>query len=852
MGWLRKGFVWLNTVSVCALAAMAIAGAVRWHGETFPGFLLLGNRVVASAGLAHWPATQRGDLFQLELVAMDGKPVADAGSVLASVRRLRPGTPVSYEFTDGRHTFERIIETRRFGAADLLLLFGPYLLTGIAFALLAFLVFLLRGSSDLSWGVWAFSHVAGLYALSAMDLYGPHRLFRVHVLAEGMLVPAGIHMALVFPQRASFVPPQSRLVLALYVAGAALTGAYQLALYDPRAYSCLHQTAVLGIGSVFAMMIATQIGTYLRPRSFEARQRVRVVAFAGAVAFAPIVAIGMASALTGGGVQQNFMAFTALVFPIAIGYAALRHDLLEVDAIIRNTVSHALLTVFIAGVYAGLLGTFEGVFESALGWDRRVFALGVGVVCVWLLLPLRDRVQSTVDRVFFRTAYDYRRMLARTSRRLASVASLETIRAELLDALSEAMHPSSLILAIDRGEGRGFHVVEDATQEIEVPIQARTSAELIELEGGSLVVPLRADDRTIATLHLGPSMSGRIYTGQDRQLLGTLASQAAIAVQNALAIEELAELNRDLERRVESRTRKLHETLAELRHTQAQLVHGQTMASIGRFVAGIAHELNNPLNFLMGNVHYLRDYSRALLQLLDAYEQVLPTLDADTREALEQRTVELDIAGLRVDLPSVIAGCLEGIERVIGLVRDLRTFSRIDYSDLVHADLNDALDSTLNLLRGRMRSIEVERDYGDLPPVECLASQLNQVFMNLLSNASDAVGEEGRVTIRTRCLSENRVSIEVEDAGCGIDPTILEHIFDPFFTTKDVGKGTGLGLSISYGIVARHHGSISVRSEPGVGTCFRVELPIRFERNLGEEADDTPRPAAGAKRAPTA
>src|SRR5690606_1526461 len=120
-----------------------------------------------------------------------------------------------------------------------------------------------------------------------------------------------------------------------------------------------------------------------------------------------------------------------------------------------------------------------------------------------------------------------------------------------------------------------------------------------------------------------------------RQLLGTLASQAAIAVQNALAIEELAELNRDLERRVESRTRKLHETLAELRHTQAQLVHGQTMASIGRFVAGIAHELNNPLNFLMGNVHYLRDYSRALLQLLDAYEQVLPTLDADTREALE-------------------------------------------------------------------------------------------------------------------------------------------------------------------------------------------------------------------------
>jgi signal transduction histidine kinase len=185
------------------------------------------------------------------------------------------------------------------------------------------------------------------------------------------------------------------------------------------------------------------------------------------------------------------------------------------------------------------------------------------------------------------------------------------------------------------------------------------------------------------------------------------------------------------------------------------------------------------------------------------------------------------------DLDSVLAGCREGVERTTSLVRDLRTFSRLDRAERVLGNVHEILDSTLNLLRGRLARIRVHRDYGELPELESLAGQLGQVFMNLLSNAADALGDSGTLTVRTRALEGGRVAIEIEDDGKGIEPEHLERIFDPFFTTKDVGKGTGLGLSVSWGIVERHGGTIRVRSEPGRGSCFRVELPLRMPEPPG-------------------
>jgi two-component system, NtrC family, sensor kinase len=290
----------------------------------------------------------------------------------------------------------------------------------------------------------------------------------------------------------------------------------------------------------------------------------------------------------------------------------------------------------------------------------------------------------------------------------------------------------------------------------------------------------------------------------------------------------ISDLTRNLEAKVAARTRELQEALDELRRTQGQLVHQEKMASLGHFVAGIAHELNNPLAFVEGNLHFLRQYTETLVDALSSYDRETGDADPRIREKLAAIRSELDLDQLFRDLEPTFDGCADGIQRATTLVEDLRTFSRNDVADRAAVDLGEALDSTLNILRGRLEGVDLVRDYGELPLVECQPAQLNQVFLNLVSNALDATDDGGRVVIRTRRLGAGRVSIEVEDDGCGMDAETARRVFEPFYTTKAVGRGTGLGLSVSYGIVERHGGLIEVESEPGRGTRFRVTLPTRL------------------------
>ena len=259
----------------------------------------------------------------------------------------------------------------------------------------------------------------------------------------------------------------------------------------------------------------------------------------------------------------------------------------------------------------------------------------------------------------------------------------------------------------------------------------------------------------------------------------------------------------------------------ELEAAQQQLVQSEKLASIGQLAAGVAHEINNPIGYVHSNIGTLRTYIADLMQLLDAYE-ALP--DSASLQALRQK---IDVDFLREDIPSLIHESQEGITRVKKIVQDLKDFSRVDSSqEWQTADLHQGIDSTLNIVNNEIKyKADVVKEYGQLPPVECLPSQLNQVFMNLLVNAAHAMGaQRGCITIRTGTQGD-KVWLEFEDNGSGIPPELQIKIFDPFFTTKPVGKGTGLGLSLSYGIVQKHHGEITVRSEGGKGTVFRIVLP---------------------------
>lgn len=302
---------------------------------------------------------------------------------------------------------------------------------------------------------------------------------------------------------------------------------------------------------------------------------------------------------------------------------------------------------------------------------------------------------------------------------------------------------------------------------------------------------------------------------------------------------ELAQANRtlleDVARRAAaeaaqlSRNTELNELNAKLSMAQEHLVQSEKLASIGQLAAGVAHEINNPIGYIFSNFGTLEKYLANLFEMLSAYEK------AETSHGNEQTITELEtlrndieLEFLKEDIPTLMNESKEGIVRVRKIVQDLKDFSHVDTNpDWQFANLIQGIDSTLNVVNNELKyKADVVKDYGDLPEVQCMPSQINQVVMNLVVNAAHAMGaEHGRITVRAG-VEGGKVWFEVADTGIGIPKDVLPRIFDPFYTTKPVGKGTGLGLSLSYGIVQKHHGSIDVQTELGKGTTFRVTLPI--------------------------
>ncbi len=291
------------------------------------------------------------------------------------------------------------------------------------------------------------------------------------------------------------------------------------------------------------------------------------------------------------------------------------------------------------------------------------------------------------------------------------------------------------------------------------------------------------------------------------------------------AEEQLQAQNLLLREMAESE-RQAHEALKE---TQSRLVQSEKLAGLGQMVAGVAHEINNPLSFVSNNVAVLQRDLAELLDVLDLYRQgegPLAECRPDLVDEIRARRESLDLEYTVGNLPRLLERTRDGLGRIQQIVRDLRVFARLDEGTLNEVDLNEGISSTITIVQGhaRKKHVRIDKDLGELPPLTCFGAKLNQVVMNLVMNAIDACPEGGAVTVRTRA-DEGGVRLDVVDTGCGIDPAIRERIFDPFFTTKPVGVGTGLGLSISYGIVQDHGGTIEVDSTPGQGSRFTVRLP---------------------------
>ncbi|CAH0297427.1 Sensor kinase CckA [Pseudomonas sp. Bi123] len=315
-----------------------------------------------------------------------------------------------------------------------------------------------------------------------------------------------------------------------------------------------------------------------------------------------------------------------------------------------------------------------------------------------------------------------------------------------------------------------------------------------------------------------------------QQMANTLLTKWDMTERASIQMSHLEHLVDQRTAQFKQASEALQREIDERKQLESQLVQSEKLASLGQLAAGVAHEINNPIGFISSNLGALDGYFKQLQTMLDAYREAEAVITSgEVLERLGQLREKVELEFLREDIPLLIKESKDGINRVGQIVKDLKDFSRVDSNqEWQWTNLQQGIESTLNIVANELKyKADVVKEYQTLPDIECLPSQINQVIMNLIVNASQAMGpERGTITLRTGLEGET-VSIEVADTGSGIEPECLQKIFDPFYTTKPVGQGTGLGLSLSYGIVKKHRGDISVRSEVGVGTTFRVELPVR-------------------------
>ena len=381
--------------------------------------------------------------------------------------------------------------------------------------------------------------------------------------------------------------------------------------------------------------------------------------------------------------------------------------------------------------------------------------------------------------------------------------------------------------------------LESANRLLEAEIVERQLAEFA-IQKAKEELEIRVEERTAE------------LKSQTQHLELTNRLLAAEIVERQLAEAALQKAKEELEIRVEERTaelksqtQQLEQALSELKQAQSNLIHSEKMSSLGQLVAGVAHEINNPINFIYGNITHTRQYANSLVEVVNLYQEQYP----NPLPLVQEKIKSVDLDFIISDMPKILTSMKNGAERIFGIVKSLRIFSRHDEAEMKLADIHEGIDSTLMILQSRLNakpglsSIQVIKEYGNLPKIECYPGQLNQVFMNIIANAIDALEGDSHsesiaaneanpriIKISTKLLDSEVVEIRISNNGPEITESVMKQLFNPFFTTKPVGKGTGLGLSIGYQIITvRHQGELQCISAPGQGAEFIIKIPISLQ-----------------------
>ncbi len=525
--------------------------------------------------------------------------------------------------------------------------------------------------------------------------------------------------------------------------------------------------------------------------------------------------------------------------PLTIfGIGLFRHDLLDMGLLIKKSLVYSLLTALLTGIYAFIFLVLNLALKDIPVTDSIFFQVGLFVLIAFLLGPLKTRVQALIDRVFYKGRADYRTTIRNFSKRIVSILDINEIGKQLTHTVSEALAVDTCAMFLKKSPPPVFYGFSargafsgdllSRTIPTESPLASYLDKhrrplirqQMIEPDAESpaadlpaeinalhaeIILPMSFQDTLNGFIVLGEKRSGDLYHSEDVDLLETLASQSALAIENACAYERLDDLNKNLEQKIAQRTRSLQKALMEKEKTQEQLIRSESLAAIGQLVAGVAHELNNPLasvkSLLQATIEDLAELSRQ-------YD-----LDRELIDDLRFADKELERAK-------------EIVKSLLGLSRQTQTYTE-------NVDLNAVVKDALRILHNQHKnmSLNIVAEYGnDLPAVQGNFANLGQVVLNILKNAIQAVGENtGTIRLSTTVDDQHRqVIFKCLDSGNGVLQELRNDIFKPFFTTKEVGKGTGLGLYICHEIVKKHNGKLNLEQSEGTGACFTIALPAEM------------------------
>ncbi len=872
-----RSLAFLLLAAVIGLALTCGVSSTRWIYTTFPGFFVLGNRVVASVSLPHWSVTQHPEIFQHAVIAVNGRAVTAPEEIYLVVRQSLPGSAITYTLEKQGQLSQITLPSQIFMWRDYVLLFGASLFTGLVTAFLGIAVWFLKPNELASRSLAIASYTIGFFSLTVLDLYAPYRFFRLHAFSEALFPLAFIHLSLVFPVdrfrrfRSVFLwlPPLFALLL---------VGTYQTVLYSPAAYSLVHNICMIGVGIGTVVFLSAVAWDYWTTASHLVRQRIRVILVGFLSGFAFPASLMFVSGVLGGTIAVNYAAFTACLFPLSIGYAIVKHDLFEIDAFLKRGTYYLTLTTTLTLAYVAFLALLDFVLRSAEMAGSPVFPLLFTLATAVFLNPVKDLLQQTVDRVFFRLRYNPQKVLEITSASLAATLRLDEILAFIWRTISETLgvtHGGIFLLSAEKQDYQSTYPVIDTPVAFPIshplahvlqrqgrlvsvydfldsPAPEETRGECLrtlEHMGAQLLVPLVVKGEMLGFFALARKESGVFFSADDRDFLSTLANQSALSIANALSYTTIEELNEGLEQKVEERTQelastnkelqvsleRLEQTYRNLQRSQDSLLQAEKMAALGRLTAGIAHEMNTPLGASLSSLKIVKS-------LVEEYKTSITDTDVTTADHQQIAT----------EMETLVRATQQWMEKAAAHIRSLKLHTRdLKPGEEKPFSVVEAIEDTGLLLAHRLRQSQctlTTTSTAKSPFVYGDPSKLGQVLTNLIANAIDAYKDlsERANTIEVTVNEDgNFVQIRVRDYGCGIAPEHVGKIFDDFFSTKPLGEGTGLGLSISRDIIANlFGGTIAVESALGRGSILTLRLPRNHIRERSQVVSPTITPAA--------